>query len=174
MLLKLLADFKSHMFESRSLLGGSFVAFFSTGFWVCFYYRLARSILRVPILGKGLSFAICFIPKTLWGCYISPRADISGGLCLPHPIGIVIGRGVRIGSGVRIYQHVTLGSSKRLANNYPSVGDGSILFAGSVLIGDISIGDGAVVGANSVVLIDVPPRSVAAGNPARVVRRELL
>ncbi len=35
----------------------------------------------------------------------------------------------------------------------------------------VTIGEGAVVGANSVVTQDVPPRTIAAGNPARVIRR---
>ena len=35
----------------------------------------------------------------------------------------------------------------------------------------VTIGQGAVVGARSVVTADVPPYAVAAGNPARVIRR---
>jgi lipopolysaccharide O-acetyltransferase len=34
----------------------------------------------------------------------------------------------------------------------------------------VSIGDGSIIGANSVVTHDVPPNSIAVGNPARVVR----
>ena len=37
----------------------------------------------------------------------------------------------------------------------------------------VTIGEGAVVGVNSVVLTDVPPYSVAMGNPARVVVKNL-
>lgn len=35
----------------------------------------------------------------------------------------------------------------------------------------VNIGDGSVVGAGSVVTSDVPPHSVAAGNPCRVIGR---
>lgn len=35
----------------------------------------------------------------------------------------------------------------------------------------VHIGDGAVIGLNSVVASDVPPYSIAAGNPARVIRK---
>lgn len=35
----------------------------------------------------------------------------------------------------------------------------------------VTIGDGAIVGANSVVTKDVPPRTIVAGNPARVIRQ---
>jgi acetyltransferase-like isoleucine patch superfamily enzyme len=35
----------------------------------------------------------------------------------------------------------------------------------------VTIGEGSVVGARSVVTIDVPPFTVVAGNPARVIRQ---
>ena len=34
----------------------------------------------------------------------------------------------------------------------------------------VSIGDGAIIGANSVVTRDVPPRAIAVGSPARVIK----
>jgi maltose O-acetyltransferase len=43
--------------------------------------------------------------------------------------------------------------------------------AGSTVLPGVTIGQGSIVGAGSVVVKDVPAHSVVAGNPARVVRR---
>jgi acetyltransferase-like isoleucine patch superfamily enzyme len=40
---------------------------------------------------------------------------------------------------------------------------------GSFILKGVTVGEGAIVGVNSVVVADVPPYSVAMGNPARVV-----
>jgi maltose O-acetyltransferase len=50
------------------------------------------------------------------------------------------------------------------------IGDAAWIGARSVLLGGTSIGEGAIVGAGSVVVGAVPPRTVVAGNPARVVK----
>jgi galactoside O-acetyltransferase len=39
-----------------------------------------------------------------------------------------------------------------------------------VVLKGVTIGEGAIVGARSVVTKDVPPWTIAAGNPARVVK----
>jgi acetyltransferase-like isoleucine patch superfamily enzyme len=51
-----------------------------------------------------------------------------------------------------------------------SVGNDVWIGAGARIIGGVSIGDGAVIGAGSVVTKDIPPYTIAAGNPARVIR----
>ncbi|MGN6512706.1 MAG: DapH/DapD/GlmU-related protein [Lysobacteraceae bacterium] len=45
------------------------------------------------------------------------------------------------------------------------------LGAGTLVLPGVTIGRGSVVGAGSVVTRDIPPMVVAAGNPARVIRR---
>lgn len=39
------------------------------------------------------------------------------------------------------------------------------------VIGNVSIGHGSIVGANSLVTKDIPPFSIAIGNPAKVIKR---
>lgn len=51
------------------------------------------------------------------------------------------------------------------------IGAGASLGVGVVVKPGVTIGEGAYIGAASVVERDVPPRSLAVGNPARVVRR---
>lgn len=41
----------------------------------------------------------------------------------------------------------------------------------AVILSGVNIGDGAIVGANSVVGSDIPPYSIAVGNPAKVIRK---
>ena len=41
----------------------------------------------------------------------------------------------------------------------------------AVILPGVDIGDGAIIGANSVVGSDIEPYTVAAGNPARMIRK---
>jgi len=52
-----------------------------------------------------------------------------------------------------------------------TVGDDVWIGMRAVILAGVSIGSGAVVGAGALVCEDVPPMTVVAGNPARVVRR---
>ena len=63
---------------------------------------------------------------------------------------VVVGSGVRV-SAVRIGDNVWIGR-------------------GAIVLPGVSVGDGAVVGAMAVVTKDVPPYSLAVGNPARVIK----
>jgi acetyltransferase-like isoleucine patch superfamily enzyme len=49
------------------------------------------------------------------------------------------------------------------------IGAGAFLGIGVIVLPGVTIGENAYVGAGAVVTRDVPPRSVAVGNPARVV-----
>ena len=50
------------------------------------------------------------------------------------------------------------------------VGRRASIGSGAVVLGGVTIGEGALIGAGSVVTRDVPPYTIVAGNPARVLR----
>ncbi len=52
-----------------------------------------------------------------------------------------------------------------------SIGAGAFLGINCAVLPGVTIGEGAYVGAGAVVTRDIPPRSVAVGNPATVVRQ---
>lgn len=106
------------------------------------------------------------------GIYISYRAELDPSVKFPHPIAITIGNGVLVGPNVRIYQNVTLGGARVgdwKSSNYPAIGEGTVIFAGAVIVGNITIGKNCIIGANSVVLKNVPDNSVCVGAPAKII-----
>ena len=65
---------------------------------------------------------------------------------------------------------VKIGDTILDEDSYVEIGNDVFIGFGSVILPNVRIGDGAVIGANSVVVTDIPPRVIAAGAPARVVR----
>jgi acetyltransferase-like isoleucine patch superfamily enzyme len=46
--------------------------------------------------------------------------------------------------------------------------------ARSIILAGVRIGENCVIGAGSVVTRDVPPRCIAAGNPARIIKENIV
>jgi serine O-acetyltransferase len=116
---------------------------------------------------------IDYMNRLVFGCWIPHEASIGAGVVLGYGgLSIVIHQDAMIGDRVHIDQGVTIGGNGTRFG-VARVGDDVYIGAGAKILGPISIGHGAVIGANAVVLEDVPPRSVAVGVPARIVRRDI-
>ncbi|WP_421759686.1 serine O-acetyltransferase [Devosia sp.] len=101
---------------------------------------------------------------------INPAARIGKGIMLDHATGFVVGETAVIGDNVSILQGVTLGGTgKSEEDRHPKIGNGVLIGAHSVVLGNIKIGDCARIGAGSVVVKEVPPRVTVAGVPAKII-----
>ena len=101
---------------------------------------------------------------------INPAARIGKGIMLDHATGFVVGETAAIGDNVSILQGVTLGGTgKADEDRHPKIGNGVLIGAGAIILGNIRVGDCARIGAGSVVVKDVPPHVTVVGVPAKVI-----
>jgi len=117
----------------------------------------------------------------------APTLEIGSNAHLGYQLTVLIGNRVEIGRHVLIADRVHIFGHdahpkdpfERAANEPPDEsGAGEVIIedyawvgSGCHILKNVTVGRGAIVGAGSVVTKDVPPLTVAAGNPARVVGR---
>jgi maltose O-acetyltransferase len=106
---------------------------------------------------------------------VGPRTFINMGLTALDVAPITIGADCQIGPHVQLLTPIHPVEPQprrdRLESARPiTIGDNVWLGGGVVVCPGVTIGDDSVVGAGAVVTRDVPPNSLAVGNPARVVR----
>jgi maltose O-acetyltransferase len=109
--------------------------------------------------------------------WISPTVFFDVG----YPHAIAIGDRSVISESVKLLTHDfsldrvseergELAPDEELYRRAPvTVGARAFIGIGAIVMPGINIGDGAIVGAGSVVTDDVPPHTVVAGNPARIL-----
>tara|TARA_R110001599_G_scaffold305286_1_gene511613 strand:+ start:585 stop:1103 length:519 start_codon:yes stop_codon:yes gene_type:complete len=106
--------------------------------------------------------------SVITGADIPINCNIGGGLCIPHPNGIVIHPLAKIGVNCLIHQQVTIGVGRK-NNQAPVIGGHVDIGTGAKIIGAITIGEHALIGANAVVVKDVPAYAIVAGIPAKII-----
>jgi serine acetyltransferase len=153
------------------------------------YYResMARSlILLLPraLLSPSLQFAILvrlaqrgprplgrivaylqvmLFSSEFFAFHDGPGIELGAAVAFPHPFGIIVGPGTKIGSRVVIYHHTMIGTDRRWFPGDelfpPVLGDDVIVGGASRVLGRFKVGEGAVIGLNVFVRQDVPPMS---------------
>ena len=105
-------------------------------------------------------------------CLIGKGSGIVGHLEIRIGDDVWTGHHVYITDQNHGYEDLALPISQQVMQERPvSIGDGSWIGHGTVVLPGARIGRHVVVGANSVVTGDLPDNCVAAGAPARVIRR---
>ncbi|CAA6667345.1 unnamed protein product [Spirodela intermedia] len=138
------------------------------GFLACQAHRAAHRLWK-----SGRRVLALFLQSRvseIFAVDIHPGARIGKGILLDHATGLVIGETAVIGDNVSILHNVTLGGTgKESGDRHPKISDGVLVGAGTQILGNVSIGSGAKIGAGSVVLKNIPARTTAVGNPARLL-----
>ena len=150
-------------------------------------------------IGDGGVIDSSFVFETETGTItVGDRVHIGGGTQLISRNQISIGNDVIIAWNCTIYDHNShsthsAGRSMDVTREHTNLKEGrpvlfdkdwSVVRDAPIIIGDkawigfgvtilkgVTIGEGAVIGAGSVVTHDIPPYTVAAGNPATVIRK---
>lgn len=107
----------------------------------------------------------------VWGMDIHPTArfSMSAKFDLTYPRGIHIGAETYIAFRTSILTHdMTRGL---FVDTY--IGSKCFIGAHSVILPGVRVGDESIVAAGAVVTKDVPPRTIVAGNPAKVIRENI-
>lgn len=121
------------------------------------------------------------------GAVIRDQVEIGDGCVIM--MGAMINIGSAIGEGTMIDMNATLGGRATVGKNChigagavlagviepPSaqpvvIEDGVVVGANAVILEGVRVGEGAVVAAGAIVTKDVPPNTVVAGTPAKVIK----
>ena len=168
-----IADF-SHIINAQLRLRGKAKAPFS----VRLQGRIHLSGCGEVMLGEGVSFVGTVVPVEL-ATYASGRIEIGNRTFINYGSSIAARTSVKIGSDCHLGHYTFVmdndqhGVVRRteLPPSYPVVIEDHVWIGSkAVILPGVRIGSRAVIGAGSIVTKDIPPRCVAAGNPARVLR----
>jgi len=96
--------------------------------------------------------------------------SLSANFDKTNPRGVHIGEYSYVAFDAAILAH----DMTRGVRRHTRVGKNCFIGARSIILPGISIGDGSIVAAGAVVVKDVPPASIVAGNPAKIIRQGIL
>ena len=104
------------------------------------------------------------------------QTKIGAGFALTHGWGMVMSPGAVIGRNVTLFHGVTLGRRDRINADgqrmtaYPTLEDEVWVGPHAIITGGITIGRGSRIAGGAVVSESIPPYSIVAGNPGKILK----
>ena len=136
--------------------------------WFWRFYRLQKSAKR--LLFRDIFTFFMSRSAHRHGGYVGPDTVFQDIPLLPHGLhGIFISRYAVIGKNCWIYQNVTIGEVNGKA---PVIGDGCLIGAGAIIVGNIRIGNDVKIGAGTVVSTDIAEGCTVVAQPPRIIERK--
>jgi maltose O-acetyltransferase len=126
---------------------------------------------RVHILSSLLPIELVSMPGAT--LVIGDRTTLNYGVSIAAHESIRIGQRCQMGPYVNIQDndwHDVLDRSRKPPSKPVVIEDNVWLGTRAIVLPGVTIGHDSVVAAGAVVMTNIPPRSVAMGNPARVIR----
>lgn len=136
---------------------------FNAGFAYMFWFRLCRSKnMLIRILARLMHRML----SVRYQIQLPKETRVGPGLYIGHATGVIVNSTATIGANCNLSPFTVIGSNQGQA---ATIGDCVYIGPHVSIVEDITIGDGSIIGAGSVVIRDVPRNSVVVGNPGRVL-----
>lgn len=175
------AELKAYIKQDYEIINGRWTwkgfltsMLFEAGVKFVFWLRLTRYFWLKSGAWKVLFVLSRFILKHYAYKYsfdISYRTQIGPGLNIAHFGYIVVPSHAVIGENCALRPGVIIGKKLSRSTGGATIGNNVSFGVGSKVVGEVTIGDNVIIGANAVVTKDIPSDCIAAGIPARVIRR---
>jgi len=123
---------------------------------------------NISFIRRGIASILRLIYTKIFSMDIDPKAEfsLSAKFDKTNPKGMHIGADSYIAFDAVILSH----DMTRGVRVHTRIGRNCFIGGRSIILPGITVGDGSIVGAGAVVVRDVPPHTIVAGNPAKVIR----
>lgn len=154
-------------------------ALVSRGWWLLTFHHINH----YAMFNRSLTNPVWWMARVLesmgrYLCAVMCRSEMLGDVKISAPVylsdrGYFMIGALAIGSGSVVHHQVTMGMA--VANgkaDRPTIGKNVWIGPNCVIAGGLEVGDGATILPGSCLTFSIPPRAVAGGNPARIIRKD--